>query len=472
VTAPLLDTDINLYLTGGSSNTNPNLSLGGNVSTTKVNYTTLHNLFRQITDSELSSGVTIYRCIAIKNDNTTETMVNPIFFMVVDTTSVDDLSLYSFAQADKNTAETAVSDEFTAPTGSKINFIATLNSSGGLKLPSLAAGEYVNVWLRISVNPGAKPFPENAFKMRVTTDNSGTSGPPTPPPDPDTGVNFSIVTTADCSCGSNFDANWTKMKAKNPALVVINGDDAYSSGSQCFTDKIGTTWKSKTITSFGNHDVDESESQPSTKNQLLNFFSLPLTYYNKTINNVGIIVMESGENQSVSDSVGSSQYNFVKSQLESYKADASIEWIFVFNHYPFYGPSSNHGNNTGGRDRYDVLFDANGVDAVFTGHNHNMWHSKLLAYNSGSPSNPTATGTDPNYSYNRATANHGKLYFGVGGGGKSHYSISSVPSYVVYSNDSNYGYWLIEFSSSGKVATFKNYKSDDTLLKTVTLTHT
>ncbi|HJX79145.1 metallophosphoesterase family protein [Glutamicibacter sp.] len=469
-------TDIKLHLTGGSSNSNPALSLGGNVSSVVITSGVMNNLFRRITESEASSGVTIFRCVAVKNHNATDIMRNVVFYMVQDTKSNDDLALYSKAQAGKNTVETAIVDEFTAPTGSNINFIGSLSRSGGIALGNLSPNDYINLWLRYSVNPGAVQFPDDQLKVRFEVNPPETSEipVPTPSPDPDsTGTNFQMVVLGDCSCGSSFDTNWSKIKARSPEWIVFNGDLAYKSGSTCFIDKIGSTWRAKSSISFGNHDVDEDESQPSTKNALLTAWGYSKTYNKKIFNNVGMIMMESGENQSVSDSVGSAQYNFVRDTLKDWDQNhPEIEWIFVFNHYPFYGPSSNHSNNGGGRDRYDPLFDTYGVDAVFTSHNHNLWTTKLLKYNSGSPSNPTTAGTDPNYSYSKSASNHGKLYFGSGAGGKSHYGIDSTPSYVVYSNDSDYGYVFLDFTNSGKKITFRVYTSSDALKKTLTLTHT
>lgn len=456
---------------GSGENIDPNLSLGGNISTTQIVSGNVHNLFRRVTESEASSGITLYRCIAIKNKNATDTMRSVVFYMVSDTKSPDDQSLYSFANAPKNTSETPIPDEFTTPTGSSINFIAALNRSGGLQLPDLEPGDYVNVWLRITVNPNAQAFPDNVFKIRTEVNSTGGGGGSEPPPDPDTGVTFTMAAIGDMSCSSNFNNNWTRIKNRNTGFVMFNGDDAYSDGSGCWTSAVGTTWRNKSITSFGNHDVDESEDQPETKNGLINFYPIlnGLTYAKHTFNNVGIVVMESGENQSVSDSVGSAQYNFVKAALEEFKANASIEWIIVMNHYPLYGPSSDHGNNTGGRDRYDPLFDTNGVDLVFTSHNHNLWHTKLIKHNG--TSNPVASGTDPDYSYSRSAANHGKIFIGTGGGGRSHHDIDSTPSYVVWSDDTNYGYVFLEFESSPKRVTIKFYNSSDTLLKSLTLTH-
>lgn len=464
-------TDIKAFLTGGSSNTNPNASLGGNVSSTTIQDNVLHNLFRRVTDSEASSGITLYRCIAVKNTDGVDTMRNVVFYFVIDTTSNDDFALYSKAQAAKNSVETAIANEFTAPTGSNINFIASLNRDNGLKLGNLGPGEFINVWLKIVVNPGAAPFPDNKFKFRIEVDPQGNPPPPAPDPGGGTGSNFQIAALGDCSCSSDFDANLSKIKGRSPGFVIFNGDDAYKSGSQCFVDKTASL-RSKSGTTFGNHDVDESESQPSTKNALLNAWGYSKTYNKKVVGNfIGILFMESGENQSVSDSVGSSQYNFVEDTLKAWDADPSIEWIIVCNHYPFYGPDSNHNNNSGGRDRYHPLFDKYGVDIVITSHNHNLWSTKLLKYNSGSPSNPTTAGTDPNYSYSKSASNHGAIFLGSGGGGKSHYSANSV-SYTPFVNDSKYGYLFLDFVNSGKKINIKFYDSSDNTLKTITLTHT
>lgn len=464
-----------MFLTGGVANTNPALSLGGNVSTTEVISDNLHNLFRRITDSEASSGITIYRCVAIKNKNVTDTMRNVVFYMVQDTVSPGDLSLYSFAQSAKNVAEAAIVDEFTQPTGAKINFIATLNRTGGLALGDLLPGEYINVWLRVSVNPGAQQFTENFFRVRVEVNPTSTSGPPpdpggggggpTPPPDPDTGVNFTMATTADTGSGGTFTTIINKMKARNVGHIFFNGDLAYASS---MTNWLNATSSVRSISkvSFGNHDVGDGDGSTSTINALKNAYNIPATYYSYIFRSVGIVVMESGEHHSVAENTSSNQYQTVKTALEGFKNNPAIEWIFVFNHYPIYTLGSNHPSETDTRGWYEPLFDENGVDCVFAGHNHNMQHSKLIKYNG------VVSGTDPDYSYSRATPNHGKLYFVAGAGGRSHYGANNPDSTFPFVNDSDYGYLFMEFSNNGKKITFKFYTSGDNLLKTLTLTHT
>jgi len=472
--------DIGMFLTGGSSNTDPNLSLGGNVSTTEVISDITHRVFRRITDTEASSGITLYRCVAIKNKSVTDQMVSVVFYMVQDTTSPSDLASYSFAAAGKNGTETPIPNETTLPPGDGINFINTLTRSGGLNLGNFAPGDFRCIWLRIIVNPGAEVLPDNAFKVRVEVNptsssgsgGSGSGGGSTPPPDPNTGVNFTIAATGDMGTGSTAKGIVDKMKNRNTGLIIFNGDLSYSSSMGGWLDMTSSVRKNS-IVSFGNHDVNDGDGGKGTISDLENAYSISHTYYSKIFKSVGIVVMEAGENESVSHSSGSSQYNFVKGELQKFSQNASLEWIFVCNHYPVEGPpGAHHPNEDNVRDIYVPLFEQYGVDCVITAHNHALWHSKLLKYNSSSPDNPTSTGTDPNYSYSRSTDNHGKMYFDVGAGGKSHYDLGSIPSYVPFANNKDYGYLFMEFSNDGKVLTFKFYDSSDKLLKKGTITHT
>lgn len=61
--------DIVLVLSGGSSNTDPGASLGGNPSATPVINGRINNIFRNLTGQDLSSGITDYRCVYVFNDS-------------------------------------------------------------------------------------------------------------------------------------------------------------------------------------------------------------------------------------------------------------------------------------------------------------------------------------------------------------------------------------------------------------------
>ena len=67
--------DVIIVLTGGSSNNNPDLSIGGNPSNVPVG-TSLNNLFDDVSEVDANAGLTDYRCIYIFNNNSTDSMYN------------------------------------------------------------------------------------------------------------------------------------------------------------------------------------------------------------------------------------------------------------------------------------------------------------------------------------------------------------------------------------------------------------
>ena len=71
--ATIQSSDISFLLSGGSSNQNPNLSLGGAPSTTPV-IGSLNSLFSDVQAASATSGLTDYRCFYVLNKSTTETL--------------------------------------------------------------------------------------------------------------------------------------------------------------------------------------------------------------------------------------------------------------------------------------------------------------------------------------------------------------------------------------------------------------
>lgn len=63
--------DISFVLSGGTSNLDPNLSLGGDPSSAPIPSGVLNNLFDDISSAETNSGVEDYRCFYIFNDGET-----------------------------------------------------------------------------------------------------------------------------------------------------------------------------------------------------------------------------------------------------------------------------------------------------------------------------------------------------------------------------------------------------------------
>lgn len=67
--------DIIMVLTGGQSNTDPYLSIGGEPSVQPVQGI-LNNLFDNVSDEDATLGITDYRCVYIFNNNSTDSLFN------------------------------------------------------------------------------------------------------------------------------------------------------------------------------------------------------------------------------------------------------------------------------------------------------------------------------------------------------------------------------------------------------------
>jgi len=146
-------------LTGGSSNTNPNASLGGVMSSTQVSETAMNNLFDNVSASEASSGDTEYRAIDVYNSGD-ETATEVAIYMSTETSSADtqiDLGYDSANSPHTASADLpSIADEGDTPTdGTNDISFSHYTSSNKLSLPDIPAGQAVRVWLKRIVNANA-----------------------------------------------------------------------------------------------------------------------------------------------------------------------------------------------------------------------------------------------------------------------------------------------------------------------------
>ena len=141
--------NIVLRMTGGSSNNDPNASLGGAISAEasaiiNTANTNLNNLFDNISKLENSEGTTDYRCIMIQNDTVTtgEVFANGAVFLEGEPKAVTKVGFGSY-----NTSATTIANENTPPAG--IVF-SSPTEAFPLTFPSnepLDPGDYLALWI-------------------------------------------------------------------------------------------------------------------------------------------------------------------------------------------------------------------------------------------------------------------------------------------------------------------------------------
>lgn len=165
--------DIKKYLSGGASNTDPNASIGGAISTTEITDSSLHNLFDVVSGTEASSGDAEYRCFYIKNTHASLTWQTVKLWIQTTTPSTDSVIAIGLDPVGISGTATAPGAEGTAPTG--VTFTSPTSEGAALTLPgdgNLDLSEYIAVWLRRTISSGAAAYSSDSVVLRAQGDTA------------------------------------------------------------------------------------------------------------------------------------------------------------------------------------------------------------------------------------------------------------------------------------------------------------
>lgn len=167
---PILTSEIQIRLTGGASNSDPNLSLGGAVSSTALVDNTLHNLFDEVGGSESLAGDIEYRIVAVRNGNSSLTMKNTKVYISQDSTNANSELDIALDGNGLNTEPETLTDESDTPTGE--TFTHPTDYAGGLNMGNIPNGQYYGLHFRrtITAGAGASTPDEARFKVDCDTD--------------------------------------------------------------------------------------------------------------------------------------------------------------------------------------------------------------------------------------------------------------------------------------------------------------
>lgn len=166
----IVSTDIKFYLAGGASNSDPNASLGGAISSTEITTATVNNLFDRVTGAESSAGDTEYRSFYVKNTHGILTLQSAVIWIVSNTPSTDTTIDIGLAAEGANATLATIGNESTAPTS--VSFSAPSSAGTGLSLGDLAAGQRYGIWVRRTVNASASAYADDNVVLRVQGDTA------------------------------------------------------------------------------------------------------------------------------------------------------------------------------------------------------------------------------------------------------------------------------------------------------------
>lgn len=163
--------DIDFYLSGGSSNTDPDAALGGDISNTQVVDNTLENLFSNITGVQHTAGRTVYRCIFVKNANVSDTAYSAKIYIDTNTPGTDSAANIGLDLTGKGTTADTIANETTAPDPA-VSFSTADGYANALDLGDLAAGESYPVWCKLIISAGSTAQANDNFVLKVSVDTA------------------------------------------------------------------------------------------------------------------------------------------------------------------------------------------------------------------------------------------------------------------------------------------------------------
>lgn len=162
--------DLEFYLSGGGSNSNPNAALGGVISSSAITNASDNNLFDDVTGDEADSGDTEYRCIYLKNNHGSITLQNSKIWISSNTTSSDDTLDIALAGEGLNSSAETIANENTAPSGE--SFSAPANKGAGLSVGNVPNGQFYGIWVRRTVSASASAVNANSATIQWEGDTT------------------------------------------------------------------------------------------------------------------------------------------------------------------------------------------------------------------------------------------------------------------------------------------------------------
>lgn len=152
----------------------PNLSIGGFMSSTPWAGGVIHDLFDAISGAENTASDVEYRCVFVHNTNASLSLQGPVLFVPSEVAGganaaigLDPVGVVSATSA--ATQAERVADEGTAPTG--VTFSTPTTEAAGLVVADIPAGSCVGVWIRRSAtNSGA--VNDDGVTVRISGDTA------------------------------------------------------------------------------------------------------------------------------------------------------------------------------------------------------------------------------------------------------------------------------------------------------------
>ncbi len=170
---PIVTADIQFRLSGGASNTNVNLSLGGVMSSTAWAGGALHDLFDPISGTENSNSTVDYRCVYVRNAHGTLQWQTVLAWMAAEVAGGANIAIGLDPAVAGNGSTTGVAvtiaNETTAPAG--VTFTSPATKAGGISMGNINATLGRAIWIRRTATNSAAQDGDG-FTLRCEGDSA------------------------------------------------------------------------------------------------------------------------------------------------------------------------------------------------------------------------------------------------------------------------------------------------------------
>jgi predicted phosphodiesterase len=251
---------------------------------------------------------------------------------------------------------------------------------------------------------------------------------------------FNVAAVGDWGCNDNSKNTLKNILNKQPELIIALGDLSYQRTAECWLEIISSVDNITKIVR-GDHDNDFRTSQ------YMKHFNMSSEFYSFNHFNIHFVIMST----ELPYELGSTQYEFVKSDLENTLTNSSSKWIIIAYHQPAYiSPNDCQGCSPRVtlREVYHPLFDRYNVDLVLQAHSHNYERSYPILYNNKDSENPIIVNSNKsNYNYDINNF-HGSIFATVGTGGAELHNFELRAPYIVTQHRS-FGFLNLELTNNG-----------------------
>lgn len=162
--------DIQFRLSGGAGNSDPDLSLGGVISSTAITDASVENLFDNVTGAESTAGDTEYRGFYVRNNHGSLTWQDVGCWISTETPSADSLINLALAGEGVNVTMETIGNESTAPIGESFTHITTEGTR--LVIGDIPFGEFMGIWVERIISVTAAAAAADAAVMTFKGDTA------------------------------------------------------------------------------------------------------------------------------------------------------------------------------------------------------------------------------------------------------------------------------------------------------------